>query len=270
MLIVTFTSIPPRFPHLGGLFDALAAQLDRPDRVEMYLPPSYRRFPGDRPALPPLPDWVEVIEVEEDLGPATKVLPAIERWRGKDVDLLYCDDDRAYDTGWVARMRAARARLPGVAICEHGMNIDAVGDFTRKKAPQPRAERNRLTEKDELESWASPDHVPSPEARQVFTREGHIDIMEGYRGVLVRPDTFHPDVFRRPDLIWTVDDIWLSGMATLQGTRIWATAPMLPPLVLGETDRISPLFQHREQGMGRHTLNWIAVTWFRETYGIWK
>ncbi|MFY8147512.1 MAG: hypothetical protein ACOVME_13030, partial [Rhodobacter sp.] len=47
-----------------------------------------RRFPGAVPSLPPLHEWVDVIHCDDDLGPATKVLPAAARWRGTETDLL--------------------------------------------------------------------------------------------------------------------------------------------------------------------------------------
>ena len=86
-MILTFTTIPPRLPLLGPALAAFAAQKHRPDAVELYLPKVWRRFPGERPSLPPLPDWVTVVEVDHDHGPATKVLPALERYRGRDIDI---------------------------------------------------------------------------------------------------------------------------------------------------------------------------------------
>ena len=98
-LVVTFTAIPPRFSNLPRKLASIARQDVRPDRVELHLPKIYRRFPGATPSLPSLPEWVDVIYCEDDLGPATKVLPAAARWRGTDTDLLLCDDDRIQDRG---------------------------------------------------------------------------------------------------------------------------------------------------------------------------
>lgn len=107
-IIVTLTSIPPRYENLPRKLASIDLRSVKADRVELYLPKHSRRFPGLRPTLPPLPDWVHVIEVEEDLGPATKVLPASRRWRAHDVDLLLCDDDKIEDYGWISRFAQAR------------------------------------------------------------------------------------------------------------------------------------------------------------------
>ena len=66
-MILSFTSIPPRFPFLGRVIQQLEKQTVRPDAVELYLPRTYRRFPGERPALPKLPDWVKIIDIERFL-----------------------------------------------------------------------------------------------------------------------------------------------------------------------------------------------------------
>ena len=107
-MILSFTSIPPRFPFLGRVIQQLEKQTVRPDAVELYLPRTYRRFPGERPALPKLPDWVKIIDIETDLGPATKVLPALAAHRECKSDIMYFDDDQNFDPQWIARFSAAR------------------------------------------------------------------------------------------------------------------------------------------------------------------
>lgn len=110
MLILSLTSIPPRF---GQLLQVLATALAQPaDKVIVNLPQSYRRFV---PApLPALPAGVEVIETESDLGPAGKLLAAARAY--PEADILYCDDDWLYGSGWVAAFLAARARASGPAV----------------------------------------------------------------------------------------------------------------------------------------------------------
>ncbi len=270
MLVVSFTTIPPRFKHLGRFFASLEAQTSRPDRVELTLPRSYRRYPGARPDLPPLPDWIEVFEVDHDLGPSTKIIPALRRWQGRDIDLLYCDDDKSYDPGWVARMCDARMRKPGHIICERGCDITAIDPSERTGIAEPRAVPSRERRVSETTLWHDSGYRPASPFARSFDAEGYLDIMFGFGGVLARPDSFHDDVFEDPGVLWPVDDIWLSGMAAAKGTGVWATAEPLPSLVLSEVDRVDPLYLMASDGLARKDLNWLGVAWFRDAYGIWS
>ena len=43
-------------------------------------------------------------------------------------------------------------------------------------------------------------------------KAGFADILQGLGGVVVRPDFFDDEAFDIPDILWAVDDVWLSGM----------------------------------------------------------
>lgn len=110
MLVISLTSIPPRFGLLPPVLDALLAQ--GADAVALTLPKTPARF---APApLPALPEGVTLIETDTDLGPAGKLLAAAARF--PDADILYCDDDWLYAPGWAATFRAARAWHPRAVI----------------------------------------------------------------------------------------------------------------------------------------------------------
>lgn len=267
MLVVTFTTIPPRFNDLGGFLSGLAAQKTRPDRVELYVAQNYRRFPGERPALPPLPEWVNVIEVEHDLGPATKVLPAARTYAGQDVDILYCDDDRVYDPGWVGRFQQARKDHPTKAIAEQGLHIEECGTFPRRTPPQPRAIRQPKIRFYRAIRWLSLGTIRP--VRPSFSAAGYIDIAEGYGGVMVRPDFFGPKAWDIPDVMWTVDDVWLSGQMQLQGHDVWLNHLAPPRRRNAGVGKVSALADHVEDGVGRGDANRMTIDYFRDTYDIW-
>lgn len=111
MLTVSLTSIPPRFAQLPRVVAALRAQADR---VVVCLPRQYRRFPGriKPPALP----GADILWIDNDLGPACKVLPVARALRGQDTDLLYCDDDWDYAPGWADAFRVGRAHHPAAVL----------------------------------------------------------------------------------------------------------------------------------------------------------
>ena len=74
--VITLSTIPPRFAGIGPALRSLVAQRSRPEAVELYIPRSYRRFPDWGGGLPEVPEGVRIVRVDEDLGPATKILPA--------------------------------------------------------------------------------------------------------------------------------------------------------------------------------------------------
>ena len=80
--------------------------------LNLNIPQNYRRFPGELPTLPALPDWVSVKFCEVDYGPASKVLPTVERWRHKEADFLICDDDCVHDFAWIERLAKTRQERP--------------------------------------------------------------------------------------------------------------------------------------------------------------
>ncbi|SIO46247.1 hypothetical protein SAMN05444722_2317 [Rhodovulum sp. ES.010] len=155
MLVVSLTSIPPRFSGLGPVLESILAQRRRPDRVILALPRAYRRFPGAVEA-PPLPEGVELVWSARDLGPATKVLPAA-RTVGPDADLVYCDDDCLYGPGWTAALVAARQGREVVAAS--GFPVTCL----RRRSPG-------LGEADIAQGFSgvliSPDMIP-PEAHDI-------------------------------------------------------------------------------------------------------
>lgn len=102
MLVISLTSIPPRY---GQLAPALAALLTQgADRVALVIPRRYRRF--DLAALPDLPTGVDVVEPETDPGPAGKLLVPAAAYPG--ADILYCDDDWLYTPGWAQAFKNER------------------------------------------------------------------------------------------------------------------------------------------------------------------
>jgi hypothetical protein len=269
-IVVTLTSIPPRYVNLPRKLASIGRQTVRPDRVELHLPRFYRRFPGERPALPPLPDWVEVIEAEADLGPATKALPAARRWRGTPTDLLLCDDDRLQDRHWMARFVAGRRARPDDILCERGWNIADRFGLTRTTPDLPRAEpapKGGRTLAYRLQRALSLGfYHPN---RQIYRTPGHVDVFEGFLGALVPADAFPEATFTIPDIVWTVDDVWLSGMAWLNGVKVWVNAMPRPVYADGHFDKVASLRNHVEQGLGREQSDRLAVEYLRSQYGVW-
>ncbi|MGR3529078.1 MAG: glycosyltransferase family 2 protein, partial [Sulfitobacter sp.] len=94
MMVISLSSIPPRFGTLGVVLRSLVAQSAPLTEIRLNIPKAYRRFPQDSFSMPDVPDGVRIAVVDEDLGPATKVLPTLLDHAGTQMPIIFGDDDR--------------------------------------------------------------------------------------------------------------------------------------------------------------------------------
>ncbi len=256
-VVVSLTSIPPRFPHLGRVLASLLAQKLAPARIVLVIPRAYRRFPGWDGRLPAVPPGVEILRTDADLGPASKVLPMARALRGQAVDLAYCDDDVRLAGHWLRALRRVARDRPGCAIAAAGY------DLVRSAVPQ---DPGGLPQVRRLTAASPPDPARQPGAW--IETAGLAQVAMGHGGVLVRPEWFPDAAFDIPEDAWPVDDIWLSGWLALQGLRIWVD-PIVPmPQTLPAVHGTAPLLTARVGGRKRAASNRAAVDAWRAR-GIW-
>lgn len=269
-VVVSLTSIPPRFAHLPNKVNSLLNQSVKVDRIEIYIPTSYRRFPGRDFKIPPLPKGVSIVRVDQDYGPATKLLPALEKWKHQDVDILICDDDRQQDKDWVLRFVEARSQRPDDIICERGWNIGDRFGISQSSPLEPRACLNAKggrTVAYRIQRLLSLGlYHPS---RTIFDAPGYVDVFEGFLGALVPPGAMPDQAWSIPEVLWTVDDVWLSGMARLNGVGVWAHSIPRPVYSNGRWDRVEALSDYLEQGVGRESADRMCVEYLRSNYNVW-
>ena len=98
--VISLTTIPPGFVHVRECLQSLLVQAADVAAISLHIPQSYKRFACAESHLPRLPKAVNLRVVDEDLGPATKILPACREYQAQDVFILSCDDDKIYDRGW--------------------------------------------------------------------------------------------------------------------------------------------------------------------------
>jgi len=100
---------------------------------------------------------------------------------------------------------------------------------------------------------------------------GYVDILEGWGGVLVRPHFFTDAAFDIPDILWTVDDIWLSGQLALNNVPIWLNADG-DIRTKGNSDEVrdASLRKLVYKGHDRSAANNLCIDYFRENYQIWR
>jgi hypothetical protein len=275
MAIISLTSVPRRFAALGDTVATLLAQGPAVREIWLHIPRRYRRFPDWDGTLPRIDRRVRIVRIDEDLGPATKLLPAITELRGTDDQILFCDDDRLYEPDWAARLLAEQARRPDDCVAACGRHARDILPGAGDPAIRQRAQLGRvfdwrytlLRARDKARERSLSPKRPKP-AKPRVRSAGHTEILLGYAGAVVRPRFFDEAVFALESPLRYVDDIWLSGHLARRGVRVW-----LPERVRvcrrSDNDTLCPLRDARLGGADRRTLNRRAVRFFQTEYTIW-
>lgn len=268
-IVVSLTSIPPRFPHLKNTLDDLLNQSIPITEVRINIPNRYRRFPDWDGTLPSVPRGVRISRAEEDFGPATKVLPTLLDVNDDDTEVIFCDDDHHYDINWAQRFVGARTLNPTSCIAAFGYDIDErvprhEGSIQRQWTPRVQhREKNFQYRLKRLLSgfrWKG-DLVKSP---------GYADIFEGVAGVMVKPSFFPPEVYNIPDVLWTVDDPWLSGHLARNQVPIWVMSGT-PFWHRGKgPQHLEALYSMNYKGYNREAADSACIEYFQKNYNIWK
>lgn len=102
-----------------------------------------------------------------------------------------------------------------------------------------------------------------------LSQAGYGDQIAGFGGVLVRPEWFDEKFYEIPDVMWTVDDPWISGHLERRGIPIWM-AGKRKHLPETEGARVDSLLKLVEEGHDRTRADIAVIDYFRKQYGIWK
>lgn len=264
-MIITLTTIPPRFDKIAPALKSLLNQKVPADEIILFIPEKYKRFPEWDGSLPPVPEGITIRRTEIDFGPATKVLPAIKENFGKEIDILFCDDDVQYDRNWSSRYLELRRTHSKTCLAEGGYDLKDIKVSSRAANRLPRVSSEN---RDLLFRLTSMLKYRQRRA-SYYTQSGYCDIFLGVSGAMVRPTYFTEIVFDIPGILWTVDDYWISGNLAVNGVPIWLNADA-PRRHDGATRRISSLLSMVHEGHGRHEANKAAIEYFREKYGVWR
>jgi len=104
--------------------------------------------------------------------------------------------------------------------------------------------------------------------RNAVAKAGYVDILQGVGGAVVRPEFFDEIAFDIPDVIWAVDDVWLSGMLALKNIPIWLPAKLNEPDTTKAHD-VASLYRATIEGSDRNDANTRCIRYMQERYGIW-
>lgn len=264
-VVVSLTAIPPRFPYLDEVLQAFLRQTLKPEAILLNIPQQYRRESFNPVEAPAVPQGVTLNRVEQDFGPATKVLPTVQKYRDQDVLIFFCDDDRIYDRQVLERFVAAAEQHPECCITEEASDVSLLTRIRHTGTRFPRAypPKNwlyRLRRAASLGLW-------KPLRPRV---SGFTDVLEGWGGVMVRPSFFGDEVYDIPDPLWLVDDFWLSGHLTTRNVPIWLEAGGTASVEVLDQCKHFALITQVVDGMDRVALNTACVRHFQDTYGIWR
>ncbi|MCY4006819.1 MAG: hypothetical protein OXE84_08375 [Rhodobacteraceae bacterium] len=248
---------------MGKTVASLLKQNLKPDSIELYIPRNYRRFPDHVFGLPDIPDGVTVEVINDDLGPATKLLPCVKKYRGSDVRIVYCDDDRIYWKSWLRNIVAIGDERPGECIAYCGYDVPSQNN-------KPNAFRRRGTGVQNLHKnlpfWIARDLVrlvcwlkgeedqPKCSMRGPFC--GYVDIVEGCNGVLVSSEMFDCKVFDIPPILWAVDDVWISGHLERRCIKRWSLSLFI--LHRNVHEHSHALLNVAIDGVNRHDANQLC------------
>ncbi|PTX91652.1 hypothetical protein [Opitutus sp. ER46] len=196
-LTLSLTTLPSRLPWIFPTLNSLLDQTQAPRRIVLAIPRRAERDP--RPYRVPeglrRHPRIELLEADRDWGPATKLLPLLQRLPAdSQAPIVIVDDDNVYPRGFVATLAAAARAWPDAALGLRGWPVPTSG------------------------RWA--------DSREFFgTRIGApvaTDVLTGCGGVLVRPAFFDAAVFDYADApvgARFADDLWFSGHLARRGVR---------------------------------------------------
>lgn len=277
MAVISLTSIPPRFDLLQKTVASLVALKGDVQEIRVNIPKSYRRFPEGSFSMPELPEGVTLVVPDQDLGPATKVLPTIEAFRGTSQPIIYCDDDRIVHPEFARNLMTAAAAHPDCIIANSGWDLELLGLSVQRPDGEVRAKRlkslfdlpyraRRL--KQDIRRMMGDKNPLKPQRTWNFWRPGFLDVMEGAGGVLLRANQLPDQTFDVPARVWTVDDIWLSGMAALGGVKIHSNNGFIPDEIRGA--EVDALCNQTIEGLNRAEANLECVRVLQRDFGVWQ
>lgn len=197
--VVSLTSLPSRLPAIENTLKSLLNQTRPPQRILLNLPHHSRREGCDL-EVPKFLEHLETVEVVrcKDWGPATKLLPSLERLP-KDQMIVVVDDDRIYHANLIEDLERATTLYPDRAWCYSGWVVPK--DLTDR----PTTILGNLLMR-----------PPFPVRARRLQQPYPVDIFQGMSGFAVKPSFFPnikdaTDYSKAPEAAFFVDDVWLSA-----------------------------------------------------------
>jgi len=240
-IIVTFTTVPSRIAQIKPTIISLLQQTHRPSIIELNLAIN----PQKKSKAWLVPSWLENLTsvsinwLDYDYGPASKLIPTLERHQNEDCLIIVVDDDMIYPKSLVERFFKADQQSEGSKVfCASGHPITKNHHF-----------------------------FESPPGRRIKSGSCRVAIIEGCGGYSLRPKHFNINALKSldgaPINAMRMDDIWFSGHLSRRGIEKIKIA----------TDRRHGLPQSMEaaitgprEDLSNSILDYFSKDWHPEEY----
>lgn len=244
-IVITMTTIPERINKMHPTIASLLDQSIKADEIALNLPWKTRKGKSYD-----IPKWlseikeVKIYRVNEDEGPATKLLPTLRRETNPDTKILVVDDDVIYNSKTLEKLLKVHDKRK-CAVTQYGIVLQPDGS------------------------------LPSTYSRVegFFTYSRKVDLLQGFSGFLVTPSMFPKEVYDLklgPKEAISVDDIWFSGWLAYNNIDIYTphcTFLNLPIASWGDIRTTPALGKTENIGMVRDQK---VINWFIQEQGVWK
>lgn len=249
--VACLTTIPSRIHFVHLTVNSLLNQKRPFDRIYVCIPHMSARFDCAYDIPESLSSRSDIVILRgTDYGPATKVLGLLEANLpdiGPSTRIFYCDDDRIYDPDRSSEFYDASIAHPDSVICQ------ATTPYWKFFV-----DGNAGYEYNSQGLFPAGKHL---------IQNGHVDIAEGFGGVVIQPRFVTKDVFAIPANCRLVDDIWLSGHVLKNKWTIWGITTRTP--IPHKGDEQDPLYLLKGT-QDRRTCNAACINYYQTTHGLWE
>ncbi|WP_421870205.1 glycosyltransferase family A protein [Marinoscillum sp.] len=206
--VISLSVLPARFKHFEPTLNSITDQTVLPEKIIINLPRTFKRDKTNYE----IPDYVKnhplihINWIEEDMGPATKILPTLELYKDEPERLIIVlDDDQIYPQGMVENYVNNSEQLPDAALTLSGWVVPDSFDHGDKK-----------------QLYGAIVRVYRPDTS--VTNPVRVDCLQGAASFAVKPKLFDERVFdfdNAPSEAFFVDDIWLSGNLSRNNSPVY-------------------------------------------------
>lgn len=197
-MVISLTTLPSRIKNIRPTIASLCDQTIQPEKIILNIPKESRRekcgyvipeFLKNNPL-------VLINEVEEDLGPATKLLPTLKKyWNEHEQKIIVVDDDEIYPKMLVENYLKYADEYSNAVLTLVGWD-----------APEDADHHHRLVRYGAIGS--------KPRNSERVNEPVQVDCVQGASSFMVRSTFFTDEIFdysQAPREAFFVDDIYVSG-----------------------------------------------------------
>lgn len=268
------TVIPGRTSRLSETLKSLKRQNIPKTPIRIYIPERFQRTdisssPNFIKSLSQIIqnfDDVELIPVDKDLGPLTKMAYCVTDplIRSQFDRVIFVDDDLIYSPKFLDNFGQPNHDC----ITQSGNNLDTFTQYSTNSHAQygaPPKIRGMPYRYKRVVQLVTGNKVKPAK----FTRSGYVQLIEGWSGVSVDPLWFDDEILEIPKEIARADDVWISGYLESKGIGIFVPKNCELPTDNGCSE-INPLKNPENTNLLPDRVYTRAVEHCMKRWGIWQ